>query len=488
MTTTTPARSTRCLALDAVGQADLIRRGEVTAGRAGRRGDRPHRGARPGPERRGDPRVRPGRRRRSSGPLPAGPFTGVPFLLKDLAVEWEGVRFTEGSAFLRDNVSSHDQELTRRLEQAGLVLARQDQHARVRAATHLRAGTVRADPQPVGPHPDARGLQRRGRRRSRHRAWSRWPTATTPAAPSASRRRAAASSGSSRPAPASRSAPSTATCSAASPSSSPSPARCATPPCCSTHSPAPTSATPTGRRPRPGPSPPRSAPIPGGCASPSATAPRRAHPSIPTASAAVRDAAALCESLGHDVIERDLPGVYDQPYRARRPRRRRRRAGSSPTGSASSAANPRRDEIEPLTRACGRPAARVTAADYLLAVQDAQALGRTIARFFTDVDLWLTPTLAEPPVPDRRDQRHRRRPRAGHGTLVNASSASRPGSPTPPATPPCPCPLHWNADELPIGVHFLGRFGDEATLLRLAAQLEQAQPWADRRPPVLAPA
>ena len=45
-------------------------------------------------------------------------------------------------------------------------------------------------------------------------------------------------------------------------------------------------------------------------------------------------------------------------------------------------------------------------------------------------------------------------------------------------------PLFWNADGLPIGVHFLGRFGDEATLLRLAAQLEQARPWAQVLPSV----
>ena len=45
-------------------------------------------------------------------------------------------------------------------------------------------------------------------------------------------------------------------------------------------------------------------------------------------------------------------------------------------------------------------------------------------------------------------------------------------------------PLGWNADGLPIGVHFLGRFGDEATLLRLAAQLEQARPWAQVLPSV----
>ena len=45
-------------------------------------------------------------------------------------------------------------------------------------------------------------------------------------------------------------------------------------------------------------------------------------------------------------------------------------------------------------------------------------------------------------------------------------------------------PLWWNGDGLPIGVHFLGRYGDEATLIRLAAQLEHAQPWAHRLPTV----
>jgi amidase len=43
--------------------------------------------------------------------------------------------------------------------------------------------------------------------------------------------------------------------------------------------------------------------------------------------------------------------------------------------------------------------------------------------------------------------------------------------------------LSWNEAGLPIGVHFVGRYGDEATLFRLAAQLEQARPWADRQPP-----
>jgi amidase len=49
-------------------------------------------------------------------------------------------------------------------------------------------------------------------------------------------------------------------------------------------------------------------------------------------------------------------------------------------------------------------------------------------------------------------------------------------------------PLHWTDDGLPMGVHVLGRYGDEATLVRLAAQLEQARPWAERRPDVSAAA
>ena len=47
-------------------------------------------------------------------------------------------------------------------------------------------------------------------------------------------------------------------------------------------------------------------------------------------------------------------------------------------------------------------------------------------------------------------------------------------------------PLFWNADGLPVGTHFIGRYGDEATLFRLAAQLEKARPWADKRPGVSA--
>jgi amidase len=47
-------------------------------------------------------------------------------------------------------------------------------------------------------------------------------------------------------------------------------------------------------------------------------------------------------------------------------------------------------------------------------------------------------------------------------------------------------PLYWNEAGLPVGVHFVARYGDEATLFRLAGQLEEARPWAHKRPPVSA--
>ncbi|MDQ4058725.1 MAG: amidase family protein, partial [Actinomycetota bacterium] len=45
-------------------------------------------------------------------------------------------------------------------------------------------------------------------------------------------------------------------------------------------------------------------------------------------------------------------------------------------------------------------------------------------------------------------------------------------------------PLHWSDSGLPIGSQLMGRPAGEATLIRLAAQLEAARPWADRRPPI----
>ena len=107
-----------------------------------------------------------------------------------------------------------------------------------------------------------------------------------------------------------------------------------------------------------------------------------------------------------------------------------------------------------------------------------------MAHWFLDYDVLMTPTLAEPPVklgtfdpPSDEPMKAFQRADAfaPFTALFNITGQ-----------PAMSVPLFWNKASLPIGVHFVGRFGDEATLFRLASQLEQARPWAERRPPVSA--
>ncbi len=101
-----------------------------------------------------------------------------------------------------------------------------------------------------------------------------------------------------------------------------------------------------------------------------------------------------------------------------------------------------------------------------------------------DYDVILTPTLAEPPLPLGALESPPDNPLYG----IIRAGAYVPFTPLCNITgqPAMSVPLYWNADGLPIGSHFIGRFGDEATLFRLAAQLEAARPWAQRHPPVWA--
>ncbi len=68
--------------------------------------------------------------------------------------------------------------------------------------------------------------------------------------------------------------------------------------------------------------------------------------------------------------------------------------------------------------------------------------------------------------------------------LANKTFGFTPYTPVFNATgqPAMSVPLYWNEAGLPIGMHFVGRFGDDATLFRLAGQLESAQPWFDHAP------
>jgi amidase len=104
------------------------------------------------------------------------------------------------------------------------------------------------------------------------------------------------------------------------------------------------------------------------------------------------------------------------------------------------------------------------------------------------MDLLVTPTIARLPAPLGELNQNREGMTAMEWTRQIFSYV--PFTPLFNVTgqPAISLPLPWSAGGLPVGVQLAGHFGDEATLLRLAAQLEQARPWAAKRPPVYAAA
>jgi amidase len=422
-------------------------------------------------------------RKAANGKLPDGPFTGVPFLLKDIFVSYAGVPLTFGSAFLRDYIPDHDSELVVRLKRAGLIIL---------GKTNLCEFGLIATTEPslFGPSRNP------------------WDTGRTTGGSSGGSAAAVASGmvaaahgndgGGSIRIPAS---------------------------CCGLFGLKPTRArTPAG---------PDSGDILGGLAIDHALtrsvrdsaalldatagpdvgdpywAPPPARPFLkevgadpgrlriafsvesPTGTAvhadcveAVRDAAALCEALGHEVVEAapDISAeMVLQPFFAVW------EAGCAMAvdGMALlSGRNATPDQFEPLTWMLCENGRRRSASEYLIAVAVLQRAAREIGRFFLDYDLWLTPVLTEPPVPLGTFDSPPKTPIQAFTRTVEFCPFTPIANFT--GQPAMSVPLYWNGEGLPVGAHFFGRFGDEATLLRLAAQLEEARPWAERRPPVSA--
>jgi amidase len=258
------------------------------------------------------------------------------------------------------------------------------------------------------------------------------------------------------------------------PPSTRSPAQSATAPPCSTPPPARTWATRAGRHRRPARSSTRGA-DPGRLRIGYTTRTPDGDLGHPDCVAAADHAARLCAALGHEVTETAWPGFTPEVgaaigtmiYAATAwiVRYWIRRVGRQPGPG----------EIEPLTQALWQSGEKVTAADWLLAVEDVQSFSRRVARFFTGFDVFLTPTMSTPPLPigamtSTPEDPWRSLEVSSQTVRYAGVIANLTGNPA------MSVPLWWNSGGLPIGVHFLGRFGDEATLFRLAAQLEAAQP------------
>jgi len=418
---------------------------------------------------------------------PSGPFAGVPYLLKDLVVEIEGTPFHEGSEFLRGNVSTYTSELVHRLRRAGLVVLG-------RTNTPEFGMVPTCEPRLHGPTRNPWDLQRSTSGSSGGSAAAvaarmvpmahgndlggslRFPAAACGLfglKPTRARNPLGPEYGDAVGGWAVEHALTVSVCDSAALLDA-------------TAGPAPGDPYPAPPAARPfaaevGADPGRlriayTARLPGG---------GRGHPACVRA---LDDAVALCADLGHDLVEADLPGLDD-------------RVGAA-IGTVFNAATawivgywvrhrgrePEPAELDPLTRAYWDDGRRVSAADYLLAVGDLQKFSRGAAGFLGGiehggVDLWLTPTMSAPPA------------RIGEITSTAAEPlrASANGAPTVAyplvvanitGGPAMSVPLGGTPDGLPLGVHFLGRFGDEATLLRMAAQIEQARPWAHVLPPV----
>jgi amidase len=219
--------------------------------------------------------------------------------------------------------------------------------------------------------------------------------------------------------------------------------------------------------------------------------------------AAVEETRAVLEELGHTVVDA-------QPAMDRKPFIR-----AFLTVIAGEVATDLGEMRAPLGRAIGsgdvEPSTRMMAAigrslrgdELNLARRYLYRASRQIAAFFQDHDLLVTPTLARPPVRTGALTKSRIesvmleglchlracRPVRDHGQyelmaqpLIDYSGFTNPFNVT--GQPAASLPLYWNAQQLPIGVQVAARYGDEATLLRVCAQLEQALPWADRKPPV----
>ena len=329
---------------------------------------------------------------------PAGPFAGVPYLVKDLACEMEGVRFTEGSRFLAGNVSAFDSELVLRLRRAGLVIlgkTNTPEFGMAPACEPVLFGPTRnpwdtgrstsgssggsAAAVASGMVPFAHGNDLGGSLRYPASACGLFGLKPTRARNPLGPEYGDVAAGGAVEHALTRSVRDSAALLDA------------------------TSGPDLGD---PYWAPPPDRPFlaevgadPGRLRIGFTTRTPEGDLGHPDCVAAAEHAARLCASLGHEVTETDWPGFTPE-------------VGAAIGTMLSAAAawimqywirhlgrEPGADEIEPLNRALWQAGEKVTAADWLLAVGDIQRFGRRVARFFTGFDAFLTPTMSAPPLP-----------------------------------------------------------------------------------------
>lgn len=206
-------------------------------------------------------------------------------------------------------------------------------------------------------------------------------------------------------------------------------------------------------------------------------------PVDPECKKAATEAARLCESLGHKIEEAKWPMDAATLRGAFLPVVNVSVARALDEAAASLGRAVTDEDVEPVTWRMAQQGRDISSVTYSSAIAMVHQIGLMMAQFQQAYDVILNPTLGKPPVPlgvlslsppDIRTFAKEITEFSPFFTSVYNVTGQ----------PSMSVPLHWTPDELPVGVMFSGRFGDEATLFRLASQLEEAKPWADRRPEI----
>jgi amidase len=215
------------------------------------------------------------------------------------------------------------------------------------------------------------------------------------------------------------------------------------------------------------------------------TTPDPSIPTHPECAAAAAGTARLLESLGHTVEPR-FPGGLADPDLTQAFLRcfgtwtaaQLDLYGQLLLGRELSA-----DDVEPATWAVAEVGRRVSGTEFVAALSEVHQYSARVQRWWADGwDLLVTPTISEPP-PALGE--YAVRPDNAFWPVLRSAvevAYTLPFNMT--GQPAISLPLHWSADGLPVGTQLVAAYGREDLLLRVAAQLEQASPWADRRPRV----
>jgi amidase len=199
---------------------------------------------------------------------------------------------------------------------------------------------------------------------------------------------------------------------------------------------------------------------------------------------ALHDTVKLCEELGHEMVEA-APEIDVEAHSLATLRVWGSNLANMMDGVAALLERtPSEENLEAASWACYQYGKGLAATELLQALDIFTLVSRSVGAFFENYDVLLSPTTAHPPLPLGELNQNASGLSAEQWTNQIFAYAPFTNLFNTTGLPAISLPLAWSKDGLPIGMQFAGRFADEATLLKLAGQLEEARPWKDKRPSV----